>query len=73
MAKTTLTIEGTHCESCKALLEDVCREVPGVRSCAVDFRTGQTIVEHDGAVDWAAFQRAVAELGGQYRVKLPPA
>lgn len=66
-------ISGTHCESCKALLEEVCREVPNVRSCAVDYRTGRTVVEHDGDIDWAAFERAVSELGSQYRVELPPA
>ena len=71
MVKTVLTIEGTHCEACKALLEEMCREVKGVASCTVDFRTGRTEVEHDGTVDWAIFQRAVSDLGNQYRVKLP--
>ena len=27
--KTTLTIKGTHCNSCKALIEDVCKEILG--------------------------------------------
>ncbi len=73
MATTILNIEGTHCESCKVLLEEVCREVAGVRSCTVDFRTGRTEVEHDGTLDEAKLRQAVAGLGDQYRVQLPPA
>lgn len=73
MATTILTVAGTHCGSCKVLLEEVCREVPGVQSCTVDFRTGRTEIVHNGLLDWTTLQRAVGELGGQYRVKLPTA
>jgi len=34
--KTVLIIKGTHCASCKALIEDVCRELPGVTGCTVE-------------------------------------
>ncbi|MDD5110483.1 MAG: heavy metal-associated domain-containing protein [Patescibacteria group bacterium] len=67
---TIVQINGTHCESCKALIEDVCREVPGVKSCTVDFRTGKTEVRHDEQLDWQIFKEAIESLG-QYRVTIP--
>lgn len=67
--KTTITIKGTHCESCKALIEDVCREISGIKSCSVDFKTGRTEVEHDENFDWQAFKKEV-ESFGQYKVEL---
>lgn len=60
---TLLTISGTHCESCKALIEDVASETAGIRSCSVDYRTGEARVEHDESVDWDAFSREIAQLG----------
>jgi len=68
---TNVKIIGTHCQSCKALLEEVCLEVPGVKKCTVNFETGETAVEHDESVDWSKFRQAVASLGGQYRVEEP--
>ena len=38
---TNVKIIGTHCQSCKALLEEVCLEVPGVKKCTVNFETGE--------------------------------
>lgn len=67
--KTIITIKGTHCESCKALIEDVCKEIPGIKSCSVDFKTGKTEIEHDERVDWERFKKEVESLG-QYKVKL---
>lgn len=67
--KTTLTIQGTHCASCKALIEDVCAEIPSITSCNVDFKTGTTEIEHDENVDWQKFKKEVEALG-EYKVKL---
>lgn len=63
MATTSMKIEGTHCESCKVLLEEVGREIPGVKHCTVDFRTGRTVIEHDGPLDWPRLQREIEALG----------
>lgn len=70
--KTTLTIRGTHCASCQALIEEVGRELPGVTVCRVDYRTGQTVIEHDATIDWAKFRQEIEQLG-QYQVEPPPA
>lgn len=72
MATTILTVEGTHCESCKVLLEEVIRAAPGVHACTVDFATGKTEIEHDDTLDWDKLKQEVEQLG-QYRVELPPA
>jgi len=67
---TTLRIQGTHCESCKALIEEVASEIPGVVRCTVNFQTGATTVEHNAPVDWQQFTQAIEALGN-YRVPLP--
>ena len=60
---TTIIIHGTHCPSCKTLIEEVASEISGIKSCTVDFSTGKTTVEHEGEVDWDAFKKEVEGLG----------
>lgn len=66
--KTILHIEGTHCHACKALIEDVARELPGIQSCTVDFETGMTEIEHDATFSVDGFRKEIETLG-EYRVK----
>ena len=66
--QTTTTIQGTNCASCKALIEGVCSEIKGVKSCVVNFQTGETVVEHDESVDWQTFKKEVEGLG-QYKIE----
>ena len=67
--KTTLTIKGTHCASCKALIEDVCKDTKGTKACAVNFQTGETTIEHDESFNWQTFKKEVESLGN-YTVNL---
>lgn len=67
--QTTITIKGTHCNACKLLIEDVCKDIKGVQSCTTDFQTGETIVEHDENIDWQAFKKEIDNLG-QYTAQL---
>lgn len=67
--KTTLTIKGTHCNSCKALIEDVCQDFPGIKSCNVDFKTGATEIEHEGNTDWQKFKNEIESLG-EYKFEI---
>ncbi len=60
---TTLKITGMHCASCKALIEDVCGEVKGVRSCTVDPDTGIATVDHDETLDPALLAKEIRALG----------
>jgi copper chaperone CopZ len=68
MKTTTVTIKGTHCNACKLLIEDVCKDIKGVRSCEVDFRTGKTIIEHDEELDWRSFAGEIEGVG-EYKVE----
>lgn len=63
MTTTKLTITGMHCASCKALIEDVCTDVTGVRSCAVDRDAGTASVEHDDSLDPAVLVDEIRNLG----------
>ena len=65
--ETTITIKGTHCNSCKLLIEDICKDL-GAKSCNVNFKTGETIVEHDEKFDLRSFKKEVEGLG-QYKVE----
>lgn len=61
--ETTFNIQGMHCASCKALIEDACRDVPGVTSCDVDMQRGTARIEHDAATDPEAIRREIERLG----------
>ncbi len=66
--KTAFHVTGTHCPSCKALIEDICNEQDGVRSCTADYKTGRVIVEHEGKLDKAAIKKEIESLGN-YKVQ----
>ena len=67
--KTTFTVQGTHCQGCKMLIEDVCKDMPGVSDCSVDFSTGKTAIEHDQSMNLDALKQAIEALG-KYQVIL---
>ena len=67
MKKTHLKIKGTHCIACKTLIEEVCSEMSGIKSCKVDFRTGEAIIEHDEKMDMAGLKKEIESLG-EYKV-----
>jgi copper chaperone CopZ len=69
MQTTTINIKGTHCNSCKLLIEDVCKDQRGAKSCLVDFASGKTVIEHDDSFDWKEFKKAVETLGN-YKVEI---
>lgn len=64
---TEITIRGTHCNACAALIADVAKEQSGVTSCTVDVKTGNTVIEHDGKFDLASFTKEIESLG-EYNV-----
>jgi len=67
--ETIFTIRGTHCHSCKALIEDVCLDHPGVQSCTVDFQTGKTSLEYEENMNLKALVKDI-ESFGEYHVEL---
>lgn len=69
MTTTKLKIAGMHCASCKALIEDAAGDLPGVRSCAVDYGKEEAVVEHDVSLDPADLVEEIQGLGG-YKVTI---
>ncbi len=69
MTKTTITVQGTHCQSCKILIEDVVSEVPGVNSSTADFKTGKVVIDHEGKLDMAKVKKEIEAIG-KYKVML---
>jgi copper chaperone CopZ len=69
MKTTVIKIKGMHCNSCKLLIEDVCKDIKGVKSCKVDFKTGETVIEHDESFNFDSFKNEVEELG-QYKIEI---
>ena len=66
--KTLLTIKGTHCASCKALIEDVCQDDTNISSCTVDFKTGKTEIEHSAEFNLDTLKKEI-ESAGLYKVE----
>lgn len=67
MSTTTISISGMHCASCKALIEDVAGEMPGVTSCSVDVAAGRGVIEHDERFNLHDLAKEIESLG-EYRV-----
>ncbi len=67
--KTAIIVKGTHCPSCKALIEDVCKGSKGVKSCNVDFNNGKTIIKHDDNFDLNTLKKEIESLG-DYKVEI---
>lgn len=66
---TTLMIKGTHCASCKAVLEDVLADIPGITSSAVNYESGETVIEHSEELDWNTLKKEIESIG-QYSVDI---
>ncbi len=67
MATLNFHINGTHCASCKVLIEDVCSEMPGVVSCDVNPQTGNVVLEYEGDLDTEKLKNEIEALG-KYKV-----
>ena len=67
--QTTITVHGTHCPSCKALIEDICSDIPEIESSNVDHETGKTVINHNEQLDWTALKQEI-ESSGDYHVEL---
>jgi copper chaperone CopZ len=68
--KTTITIKGTHCNACKALIEDVAHDVQGIQSCTVDLATGKTEVEYESDIALENFTKEINSLGNYEVISL---
>lgn len=62
--KTIATIRGTHCNSCKLLIEDVSRDIAGVQSSEVNLESGEITIEHDEHFNQNEYKNEIEGLGG---------
>lgn len=60
--ETKIKIIGMHCASCKALLEDVARDVPGVTACTINAEQAVGTLEHDASFNFDTFVKEIATL-----------
>lgn len=65
--KTILKIKGMHCISCKALIEDVCKDVAGVESCSVDLSAEKATLIHGTPGEIKKVKKEIEALG-RYKV-----
>ena len=61
--KTVLTIKGTHCSSCKMLIEDICSDYPEIKSCNMDLKSGKLTLEHEEGLDLDKLKKEIESLG----------
>jgi copper chaperone CopZ len=61
--KTIFTIHGMHCDSCKEVIEDVCKELPGVKKCEARVSEGIVTIEHDTPLNEEQLIKEINALG----------
>ena len=64
---TTISIQGMHCASCKALIEDVAGDIEGITSCTVDLKNKTAAVEHTEKKNIEELKKEIESLG-DYKV-----
>ena len=59
-----LTVEGMHCGSCVALIEETLNEREGVTAALVDLDSARAVIEYDpSTLDVEEIRAAIAEVG----------
>ena len=59
--ETVIKVEGMMCTHCKAMVEKVCKAVPGTADAVVDLQAKTVTVT--GSADVAALKRAITDAG----------
>ena len=59
--ETIIKVEGMMCPHCKAMVEKVCKAVPGTVDAVVDLQAKNVTVTGDAALD--ALQKAITDAG----------
>lgn len=70
MATTTFLVHGTHCSSCKTLIEMALQDLPGVTSAEVDLETEEVTIASEHPISQDTIRQEIEELGG-YTVEFP--
>jgi copper chaperone CopZ len=59
--ETVIKVEGMMCTHCKAMVEKVCKAVPGVSDAVVDLQAKQVTVTGEASVE--ALKQAITDAG----------
>jgi len=66
----TVPIKGMHCRSCELLIEDKLKELDGVKSVDISYKTGEAVINYEGeAPAQSSINKVIAEAG--YSVGVP--
>ena len=64
IAVALLSVEGMHCGSCVALIEETLNERGGVTAASVDLDSARAVIEYDpSTLDVEEIRAAIAEAG----------
>jgi P-type Cu+ transporter len=64
VAVAQLTVEGMHCGSCVALIEETLTERDGVMAASVDLDSARAVIEYDpSTLDVEEIRAAIAQAG----------
>lgn len=64
VAVAQLTVEGMHCGSCVALIEETLTDREGVSAALVDLDSARAVIEYDpSALDVEQIRASIAEVG----------
>jgi copper chaperone CopZ len=64
VAVAQLTVEGMHCGSCVALIEETLSEREGITAALVDLDSARAVIEYDpSTLDVEQIRAAIAEAG----------
>lgn len=60
--KIQFKVTGMHCNSCKAMIEDIATDFPDITHCEVDFKSGLGSLECQDGFDINKFKVAIEEV-----------
>ncbi|MCX6776128.1 MAG: sulfite exporter TauE/SafE family protein [Candidatus Micrarchaeota archaeon] len=63
MKKTTLKVEGMHCNSCKMIVEDAVSHLKGVKNATVDLNSNTLKMEYESSATLREVERKLEEKG----------
>ncbi|MBO5870113.1 MAG: heavy-metal-associated domain-containing protein [Clostridia bacterium] len=68
--KCVISVEGMHCNHCKAKVENTLKAVKGVKSANADLGCGEAVVTYvDGKVDKDELVKVINEAGFSAKLK----
>jgi|TARA_Y100000310_G_C20686847_1_gene819560 cation transport ATPase len=61
--RTILKIKGTHCSSCKILIEDICSDYNEINISNMDLKSEELTIEHDNNLNLSKLKEEIKSSG----------